>query len=71
MGTAYKKGYEVRLGVSTKKEVTEVKKALREVGLTPGRDYKHHNDYVVPLYGRDAVNWFRSLDKGVKAASSA
>jgi len=61
MGSNYKKGYEVRLGVSTRKEVVEVKKALRQVGLNPGRDYKHHNDYVVPLYGRDAVDWFRSL----------
>lgn len=62
-GKTYKKGYEVRLGVSTKREVTQVRKLLREAGLEPGKDYRHHNAYVVPLYGPEAVAYFRSLPK--------
>jgi len=65
-GKAYKKGYEVRLGLSTRREVSEVRRLLREVGLRPGKDYKHHSDYVVPLYGREAVKWFQSLPKGAR-----
>ena len=62
-GQGYKKGYEVRLGVSTRQEIVQVRKLLREAGLKPGKDYEHHNAYVIPLYGLEAVAYFRSLGR--------
>ena len=62
-GQGYKKGYEVRLGVSTRREIVQVRKVLRDVGLKPGKDYEHHNAYVIPVYGLKAVAYFRALGR--------
>lgn len=59
-GREYKKGYEVRLSVWTQAEARRVRRALRVVGLKPGSLYEHHSFFVQPVYGKDAVDWFKA-----------
>lgn len=63
----YKKGFEVRLEASSRQEVSRIRGALRAIGLKPGREYRHHRHYVVPIYGRQAVEWFQSLNSHPRA----
>lgn len=56
--TAYKKGTEVRLVAETRAVLTEVRAALRAVGLRPGRAFLKNGRYVQPVYGKDALEWF-------------
>ncbi|MCI0699654.1 MAG: hypothetical protein L0241_01020 [Planctomycetia bacterium] len=56
----YKKGYEVRLYVTTKTELTRIRRLLRQVGFKKlGSAYGKHRGYIQPLYGQEAVKWFR------------
>lgn len=54
----YKKGYEVRFLVASKAEVRELRRCLAELGLKPGRPYAKESRWIVPVYGRRAVEIF-------------
>jgi hypothetical protein len=56
----YKKGYEVRLVVSTRAELARVRRMLSQVGLKPGRPFKKGLQWIQPIYSMTAVKWFSS-----------
>lgn len=58
-GPTYKKGYEVRLAVETRSGALRLAAQLRAAGLGAGRPYAHHNGFIVPIYGREAVEWYK------------
>ena len=58
----YKKGWEVRLMAKTESELKQIQLWLVEVGFKPGKPYRHNSRLIQPLYGKDAVEWFRSED---------
>ena len=62
-GQAYKKGYEVRLVVATLREAAQIRRSLKEVGLKGGKPFKKANQWVQPVYGQTAVEYFRKLAK--------
>jgi hypothetical protein len=56
---SYKKGHEVRLPVPHG-DARRVVKMVKEVGLRAGKPYrKSSGRTVVPVYGADALRWFR------------
>ena len=57
-GPTYKKGYEVRLAVETRGGAQRLAAQLRAAGLRAGRPYAHHSGFIVPIYGREAVEWY-------------
>jgi hypothetical protein len=58
LGPKYHKGHEVRLTVSTKTELRQVQRWLKQVGLVYGAPYQKNLRIVQPIYGRAAVDWF-------------
>jgi len=59
---AYKKGTEVRLVVYTAAEIAALRRALRMVGLRPGKWFVKHSRYIQPVYGATAAEWFAGED---------
>ena len=57
----YKKGYEVRLVAKDKKELTKIKDLLNKAGFKIGKPFQKHNEYVQPIYGKEAVEKFQSF----------
>lgn len=55
----YKKGYEVRLVADDRAQVKQLQAALRVLGIQPGRVFPKHSKIIVPIYGREAVEYFR------------
>jgi hypothetical protein len=60
-GQTYKKGYEIRLPLSSEDELRSVQKALADLGFSVGKPYKKHIQMVLPIYGRDQVYRFIRL----------
>lgn len=60
---SYKKGYEVRLLAHSLDAITAVCKLARRAGLRPGTPYDHQKYFVVPIYGRKAVEWIQTNDR--------
>ncbi len=58
----YKKGCEVRLMARTESELIQIQLWLVEVGFKPGKPYRNNSRLIQPIYGKDAVEWFRSGD---------
>jgi len=54
----YKKGYEIRLVANTQREITAVRRLLRQVGLKGGKPFKKNNQWVQPIYGKQAMDRF-------------
>ncbi|MFQ6114631.1 MAG: hypothetical protein ACE5NG_11210 [bacterium] len=54
----YKKGYEIRLLANTRREIMAIRRLLRQVGLKGGRPFKKHNQWVQPIYGKQAMDRF-------------
>lgn len=59
LGQKYKKGYEVRLVAYTENELEEMRELLSQVGFRPGKQFPKHHQFVLPIYGRKAVEWFQ------------
>jgi len=59
-GQKYKKGYEVRLVANSKEELQIIRRLLKQAGFKPGKPYKKHLQFVQPVYGKSAVDWFAS-----------
>jgi hypothetical protein len=58
----YKKGCEVRLMARTESELLQIQHWLIEVGFKPGKPYRNNSRLIQPIYGKDAVEWFRSKE---------
>jgi hypothetical protein len=54
----YKKGWEVRLVARTEKEAERIAERARSLGFRPGNTFAKAGQFVVPLYGREAVEAF-------------
>lgn len=59
----YKKGYEVRIPVTTYSELRELRKVLSLLGFSPAKPYKKNLQYVQPLYGKEQMNKFIKIFK--------
>lgn len=55
----YKKGWEIRLVAKTKSELFLLGELLDEVGLKKGKPFKKGGLTVQPVYGKQAVEWFK------------
>lgn len=55
----YKKGCEVRLVAKTESELMQIQLWLLEVGFRPGKPFRNKSRLIQPIYGKDAVEWFR------------
>jgi hypothetical protein len=54
--SAYKKGYELRIVVKTQDDVKRVRRLLQDAGIHPGKPFRKAQQWVQPVYGRQAVN---------------
>lgn len=54
----YKKGFEVRLVLTSEEELREARRLLEVVGLRPGKPFRKNSRFVQPIYGRSALDWF-------------
>lgn len=57
----YKKGYEVRLVAMDYKEYIFIRKLLKESGYLPGKAYAKGHRRIVPLYGKENYENFKTL----------
>lgn len=59
----YKKGYELRIVVRSVDDVERVSAALIELGFKPGKPFEKARQFVVPVYGPEAVElWSRVMN---------
>jgi hypothetical protein len=58
LGEKYKKGWEVRLALHSREELSETRRLLGEVGIRAGKPYKKEKQWVQPIYGKNAVDIF-------------
>ncbi len=56
---SYKKGWEVRLVVSSKRELDQARSLLRQCGFRVPKAWMKSSRYVQPVYGEQAVAWFQ------------
>lgn len=56
-GPTYHKGWEVRFVLDSSREVVELARLLRQTGLRHGSPYLKRTQFVLPVYGRPAVEW--------------
>ncbi len=54
--SAYKKGYELRIVVKTQDDLKHVRRLLQEANIKPGKAYRKAQQWVQPVYGKQAVN---------------
>ena len=54
----YKKGYEVRLVAFSKRELADIRRAIRKAGLKPGKPFKKVERWVQPIYGKESMEQF-------------
>lgn len=52
----YKKGYELRIVVKTQDDLKRVRKLLQDAAIKPGKAYRKAQQWVQPVYGKQAVN---------------
>jgi hypothetical protein len=52
--TRYKKGWEVRI-VTSQEKIAALEALIQEAGFRPGRPFAKARQWVLPVYGRDAV----------------
>jgi len=65
---SYRKGWEARLVVETASAAREVRRWLRDAGFEAGNAYAKHSRWVVPMYGRSAVERLLKLADSSLAA---
>jgi len=53
---SYKKGYELRIVVKSNDDMRKLRRLLNEEGITPGKAFRKAQQWVVPVYGKTAVN---------------
>lgn len=55
----YKKGWEVRLVAYDQPELELIRGALATIGFKVSNSFQKHAQFVQPVYGKMAVEWFR------------
>lgn len=55
----YKKGFEIRIVVESKSGVAPLARLCRQLELKPGKPYSKGERWVLPIYGREAVERFQ------------
>lgn len=55
----YKKGWEIRFAAKSRKELYLIRRLLDEVGLKKGKPFRKGTLFIQPLYGKEAVAWFK------------
>lgn len=63
----YKKGYEARIACGTLREVAQLSKALKTLGLVHGRPYAKNRQTVVPVYGKERVETIMKIARLARA----
>jgi hypothetical protein len=58
---AYKKGDEIRFMAKTKRELSVIRRLLRQAGFKPGRPFTKGALFRQPVYGRQEVARFFQL----------
>jgi hypothetical protein len=56
--TKYKKGWEARLVLRSKREVDQARRLLARQGFAAGRPFEKARQWVLPVYGKRAVEFF-------------
>jgi hypothetical protein len=59
LGAKYKKGWEVRFVLRTQRELAQVHQLLYDAGFKPGNHFTKHGRLIQPIYGKQAVDYFR------------
>lgn len=52
---AYKKGYELRIVVKTQNDIKTLRRLLLDAGINPGKAFRKARQWVLPVYGKQAV----------------
>jgi hypothetical protein len=60
-GASYKKGYEIRFVLDSEHSVQTLRQLLAAAGLAAGSPYRKNRRIILPVYGRQAVEWMASL----------
>jgi len=60
LGAKYKKGWETRFVLRTSRELAQVQQLLCDAGFNPGNPFTKHGRLIQPVYGKQAVDYFRS-----------
>ncbi len=60
-GRKYKKGYEVRLVAEEQEELDDIRIALTRIGLKPGKPFAKGSRTIQPVYGKEAVDFFKAM----------
>ncbi len=55
----YKKGYEIRWVVATRRETAAIRRLLRRVGIKGGKPFLKNRKWVQPVYGKKALERFK------------
>lgn len=58
---SYKKGYELRIVVKSQDDVKKLRKLLQDSHIKPGKAYRKAQQWVQPVYGKQAVNQLTAL----------
>jgi hypothetical protein len=62
--SSYKKGYELRIVVKTQQDLRNVRRLLQDASFKPGKAYRKAQQWVVPVYGKEAVRSLNALKSG-------
>ena len=54
--SSYKKGYEMRIVVKSQDDLRKVRRLLQDASIKPGKAYRKAQQWVQPVYGKQAVN---------------
>ena len=65
-GHNYKKGYEVRLVANDEKELFEINSLLHKSGFKVGKPFQKGSQFVLPIYGKEAVEKFQNSLENIK-----
>lgn len=57
----YRKGDEIRFVLASRSELASIQRLLRRAGFEPGRPFTKGRKFVLPVYGRTAVQELLSL----------
>lgn len=58
---SYKMGYEIRLVATSKRELRDLRRAIRACGFKPGSPFTKVNRWIQPIYGRQAMESLAEL----------
>ena len=60
----YKRGWETRIPAEDKAEAQTIQQIIRDAGFKPGRPFQKHNQFIVPLYGKEPTLRLQEIVSG-------